>query len=140
MPDLNYYNVLGVSRDADLMEIRRAYVRQLKFSHPDLAQSVAKPHVRLEDLQRAYRCLRQTETRQAHDDRLSSDETAHMKRLRRVQRRLDSRQRAPTRQVGAGHGRGRGRGRVANPAATRVRLALFAAAVIVILRFAAHPG
>ena len=88
MNDRNYYSVLGIARTVSEAGIRDAYVRRLKEAHPDLDQSNFYPKARVEDLQRAYHCLRNAETRAAHDAELRAAELARYTKLRRLQRRL----------------------------------------------------
>ncbi|MBH9538462.1 J domain-containing protein [Novosphingopyxis sp. YJ-S2-01] len=81
----DYYQVLGVPRTAERAEIRNAYVRLVKRHHPDTIGSL--PH-RLQDVQRAYRCLTDAQARAAHDNDIVENEHAHRVRQRLVERRL----------------------------------------------------
>ncbi len=60
----DYYVVLGVSRDADLEAIRRAYRALVKRYHPDAGG--IEPE-RFHELQRAYETLSDAHSRQAYD-------------------------------------------------------------------------
>lgn len=60
----DFYVVLGISRDADLDQIKRAYRKLVKRYHPDT--SPQQPDKFLE-VQRAYETLRDEHSRRAHD-------------------------------------------------------------------------
>lgn len=60
----NFYVVLGVSRDADLEQIRRAYRQLVHRYHPD--KGGAAPE-RFHEVREAYETLRDETTRRAHD-------------------------------------------------------------------------
>lgn len=84
----DYYRLLNVPRTASGEDIRHAYVRAVKTIHPDLARADGRPAARLQDLQRAYRCLRDPVARHEHDAHIAETEQAHAERVQRVQRRL----------------------------------------------------
>jgi curved DNA-binding protein CbpA len=66
---LNYYELLGVRRDADSETIRAAYLRFAKWLHPDINDAPgAAEHFKL--INRAYECLSEDETRFTYDMRL----------------------------------------------------------------------
>ena len=48
------YSVLGVDRSADIAQIRRAYLRQLRDHHPDLHPGDALAQQRTAELNRAW--------------------------------------------------------------------------------------
>lgn len=91
MKPTNHYAVLGVVPTASPAEIRDAYVRRLKESHPDLDPRIVYPLARVQDLQQAYHCLRDPEARAVHDAALRAAELVRASKLRRAQRRLVSR-------------------------------------------------
>lgn len=64
MPD--YYEVLGVSRDADKEEMKRAYRRLARKYHPDVNKEPgAEEHFK--EINRAYEVLSEPETRARYD-------------------------------------------------------------------------
>jgi molecular chaperone DnaJ len=65
VPD--YYAVLGVSRDATLEEIRRAYRREARRCHPDVARDDPQAEERFKQLTEAYRVLSDPELRARYD-------------------------------------------------------------------------
>lgn len=86
MSGQNFYTVLGVKRNADLVQIRDAYVRRIKDTHPDIEPRGCYPRPSIQDLQKAYACLRDAKSRSVHDAELLSREVAYNARLRRIQR------------------------------------------------------
>ena len=90
MSQRDYYQVLGVTQDASVAEIRAAFVRLSKRHHPDLAGGDSVLPWRLQDVQRAYHCLSDTATRAVHDRALDEDRREHFARQRAIQRRLYS--------------------------------------------------
>ncbi len=64
---INYYQVLGVPREASQEEIRNAYRRLAKDRHPDLAGGSAEE---FSLLQEAHAVLSDTERRRQHDEAL----------------------------------------------------------------------
>lgn len=86
-PQRDFYQVLGLARDASVAQIRAAYIHQAKRHHPDLAPHGALPG-RLQEVQQAYRCLSDTEARAYHDQALREQEALHAARQRSVQRHL----------------------------------------------------
>ena len=81
----DYYQVLGVARDASRAEIRAAYARLARLHHPDMIGDLPS---RLHHIQLAYRCLSDADRRTAHDLAISEVERSHADRQRRIQRRL----------------------------------------------------
>lgn len=85
MTQRDYYQLLGVPRDASSADIRAAYVRLARAHHPDHAGELPR---RLGDVQRAYRCLSDPDQRARHDHLIAQAERAHFAQARRVRRRL----------------------------------------------------
>jgi DnaJ-class molecular chaperone len=85
MTQRNFYQVLGVERDAAPGEVRAAYTRLARRHHPDIAGELPE---RLRDIQQAYRCLSDAGRRAEHDRALVDDERRHFARQRSIQRRL----------------------------------------------------
>ncbi|MBW4521151.1 MAG: molecular chaperone DnaJ [Scytolyngbya sp. HA4215-MV1] len=62
----DYYEVLGVSRDADKEEIKRAYRRLARKYHPDVNKEDGAEE-RFKEINRAYEVLSEPETRSRYD-------------------------------------------------------------------------
>src|SRR5690348_12778864 len=62
----DYYETLGVSRDADSEEIRRAYRSQARRYHPDVNKEEGAAD-RFKELSEAYDVLRDPEKRERYD-------------------------------------------------------------------------
>jgi molecular chaperone DnaJ len=62
----DYYDVLGVSRDADKEEIKRAYRRLARKYHPDVNKE-ADAEEKFKEINRAYEVLSEPETRARFD-------------------------------------------------------------------------
>lgn len=85
MTGRNYYDVLGVTPNVSPAELRRVYVRLVKLHHPDIEGNLP---VRLQEVQRAYRCLIDADARTQHDRMIADDEWLHLNRQWRVEQRL----------------------------------------------------
>ncbi|GFE68796.1 molecular chaperone DnaJ [Chroococcus sp. FPU101] len=62
----DYYEILGVPRDADKEEIKRAYRRLARKYHPDVNKE-AGAEERFKEINRAYEILSEPETRSRYD-------------------------------------------------------------------------
>ncbi|MGF1492479.1 MAG: molecular chaperone DnaJ [Microcoleaceae cyanobacterium] len=62
----DYYEILGVSRDADKEEVKRAYRRLARKYHPDVNKE-AGAEERFKEINRAYEVLSEPETRARYD-------------------------------------------------------------------------
>lgn len=62
----SYYDILGVSRKADLAAIKRAYRRKAKQCHPDVSKS-NNSNSSFVECKRAYEVLSDSETRAIYD-------------------------------------------------------------------------
>lgn len=89
MSQRDFYQVLGVARNASLPDIRAAFVRLAKHHHPDHARSTAELPGRLHEIQQAYHCLSEPGARARHDVALVESQRLHDARQRRVRDRLD---------------------------------------------------
>lgn len=79
MTDKNLYDLLGVARDADAEQIRRAYVLRSKMLHPDRFDPTQQSaewemaNEMLKELNHAYRVLRDPTERSAYDRTLQGN-------------------------------------------------------------------
>jgi molecular chaperone DnaJ len=62
----DYYEILGVSRDADKEEIKQAYRRQARKYHPDVNKEPGAEE-RFKEINRAYEVLSEPETRERYN-------------------------------------------------------------------------
>ena len=62
----DYYEVLGVSKNASLQEIKRAYRQLAKKYHPDVSQE-ANAQAKFKEVNEAYQVLSNQEARQKYD-------------------------------------------------------------------------
>ena len=64
MPQQDYYQTLGVGRDADVEEIRKAYRRLARKHHPDLNPGDKAAEDRFKKVQEAYDILSEPKKKQ----------------------------------------------------------------------------
>ncbi len=67
----DYYQILGVSRDAETSDIKKAYRKLARKYHPDVNQA-ASAEEKFKQVNEAYEVLKDTDKRQAYD-RFGSD-------------------------------------------------------------------
>lgn len=67
MSKRDYYEVLGISRDASDAEIKKAYRRLAMKNHPDRNPDDAKAQERFTEAQEAYEVLRDSKKRSAYN-------------------------------------------------------------------------
>lgn len=66
MKDKDYYTILGVSKDASLEEIKKAYKTLAKKYHPDLAGETSDPE-KFKEISNAYSVLSDSQKRKQYD-------------------------------------------------------------------------
>jgi len=74
MSEQSHYDVLGISRDADATEIRRAYKRKAQRYHPDKRENKAFADHKFKRIQEAYRVLSSPSARAEYNARHAFDE------------------------------------------------------------------
>lgn len=67
MPDRDYYDVLGVSRDASADQIKKAYRSLARAHHPDVNPGNKESEVKFKEAQQAYDVLSDSEKRALYD-------------------------------------------------------------------------
>ncbi|WOL17423.1 hypothetical protein Cni_G26215 [Canna indica] len=63
----DYYDVLGVNRDASPADIKKAYYALAKKLHPDTNKGDAESEKKFQEVQRAYEVLKDEEKRRVYD-------------------------------------------------------------------------
>jgi curved DNA-binding protein len=63
----DYYEILGVPREATADEIKKAFRKLARIHHPDVAKDKVKGEVRFKELNEAYEVLSDPEKRQKYD-------------------------------------------------------------------------
>ncbi|KAH7289852.1 hypothetical protein KP509_30G021400 [Ceratopteris richardii] len=63
----DYYEVLGLSRDASSSEIKKAYYALAKIHHPDMNKGDSDAEKRFQEIQKAYEVLKDDEKRALYD-------------------------------------------------------------------------
>ncbi|MDW8237650.1 MAG: DnaJ C-terminal domain-containing protein [Aquificaceae bacterium] len=86
----DYYSILGVSKDATILEIKSAYRRLAKLYHPDINKDPESSQ-KFRDINEAYHVLSDEEKRQRYDQILNSrDERAYKDFMQYIQEFVDS--------------------------------------------------
>src|SRR3954471_10834945 len=67
MPDRDYYEVLGVARDASADEIKKAYRKLARTHHPDVNPGDKTAESKFKEAQQAYDILSDAEKRSLYD-------------------------------------------------------------------------
>src|SRR4029078_9450490 len=67
MPDRDYYEVLGVARDASADAIKKAYRSLARKHHPDVNPGDKKAEAKFKEAQQAYDILSDPEKRSLYD-------------------------------------------------------------------------
>ena len=67
MAKADYYNLLGVSRDASEQELKRAYKKLAMKYHPDRNQGDKSAEKKFKEVSEAYEVLSDQNKRQAYD-------------------------------------------------------------------------
>jgi len=73
MKIMNYYSVLGISRDADLDHVKNAYKKLAKMHHPDVS-TAADAESKFKEVAEAYATLKDTVKRASYDGLRQSEE------------------------------------------------------------------
>ncbi len=64
---MDYYKILGVPKEADEEQIKRAYRKKAKQYHPDLNPDNPEAEARFKDIVEAYEVLGNAAKREAYD-------------------------------------------------------------------------
>lgn len=90
MPEPNYYEILGVKRDATYEEIRSKYLELAKKYHPDANTTIAPiAEEEMRKINEAYQTLSDQEKRAAYDKRTGGTSLA-IKRMSSIAKAADS--------------------------------------------------
>ena len=78
----DYYKILGIDRQAQPEEIKRAYRKLAKQYHPDVVKDDKARLDRMYEIQEAYACLENEERRKKYDEEcLRNSRKAALSRL-----------------------------------------------------------
>ena len=96
---MDYYKILGVPRDADEEQIKRAYRKKAKQYHPDLNPGNAEAEAKFKEIVEAYEVFGNAEKRESYD--LKQEKAAGFGQ-KTGQNRTENKNRASARQVNFG--------------------------------------
>lgn len=68
MADKNYYDILGVNKEADEKEIKKAYRKLAKQYHPDLHPNDKEAEVKFKEINEAYETLSDPDKKRVYDN------------------------------------------------------------------------
>ena len=96
----DYYGILGVSEQAAEKDIKAAYRKLAKLYHPDVVKDDADKTQRMYEIQEAYQCLGDEESRKKYDKarmerRAGGQQTGNKRSEKNEQREQKGRQTAP---------------------------------------------
>jgi len=97
MAKKNYYETLGVSRNASEQEIKKAYRRLARQHHPDVNSGDKSAEARFKEINEAYEVLSSQKNRKKYDK--YGDQWQYAEQFEQVRR-----QQAPRRDFGSGDG------------------------------------
>ncbi|NQT05885.1 MAG: DnaJ domain-containing protein [Dehalococcoidia bacterium] len=93
----NYYETLGISRNASEQEIKKAYRRLARQHHPDVNSGDKSAEARFKEINEAYEVLSNQKNRKKYDK--YGDQWQHAEQFEQARR-----QQAPRRDFGSGDG------------------------------------
>jgi len=76
----DYYNILGIDRQASKDQIKKAYRKLAKQYHPDVVKDDAEKQKRMYEIQEAYECLGDEERRKKYDESVLRKNSAGVKK------------------------------------------------------------
>ena len=97
MAKKNYYETLGISRDASEQEIKKAYRRLARQHHPDVNSGDKSAEARFKEINEAHEVLSNQKNRKKYDK--YGDQWQHAEQFEQA-----GRQQAPRRDFGSGDG------------------------------------
>ena len=86
----DYYGILGVSEQAAEKDIKAAYRKLAKLYHPDVVKDDADKTQRMYEIQEAYQCLGDEESRKKYDKPAWRDVRAANRREINVRKRMNN--------------------------------------------------
>jgi curved DNA-binding protein len=63
----DYYEVLGISRDASAADVKKAFRKLARVHHPDVAKDKATAEEKFKEINEAYEVLSDPEKRKKYD-------------------------------------------------------------------------